>query len=536
MKSTLQIKTEPDPGAQAPPTRVKRTVGIVLYGFLFTVVVPLALFAWARAADPNVFLPSLRNVPLGTAVAVLGSLLLAIGLLSIVLYGQGLPMNPYPPPHYVSRGAYRLLRHPIYVGFSLLCAGLAVVSGSAGGLWLVSPVVMLSCAALVLGYENLDLQKRFGKPLPEPLLRLPSKTEQAPGIPDRLSIYFLVLFPWFVLYELLSFSGIPGNAASLYLPFERNLPVVEWTEGLYAGTYLLVVLVPWVARTKQVLRKFAIHGLVATFLMVLFFTTIPVNAPPRAFTPHTILGELLVLERRFDTSANAFPSYHAFWIMLATSVFAGRMPRWRYAWWLLGATMCLSCVTTGMHALVDVLAGVILFFAVKNTHTAWEFLRRSAECIANSWQEWQWGRVRIINHGLYAGVGAALAVASWSIAFLSLSGDQSRYLFRLPSMILPFEPNSVGAPYETPIICPAQPPRILSSRVARERWRGAAFWAPTNVDTSATHNVKAVNVNRIVRPSGWYVPGTIPFAMPVLLFCLVGAAHIDTPGTSEGSM
>ena len=48
------------------------------------------------------------------------------------------------------------------------------------------------------------------------------------------------------------------------------------------------------------------------------------------------------------------------------------------------------------------------------------------------------------------------------MAFLSLFGDQSRYLFRLLSIILPLERNSVGAPYETPIICPAHPPRILS--------------------------------------------------------------------------
>src|SRR5204862_7671633 len=51
--------------------------------------------------------------------------------------------------------------------------------------------------------------------------------------------------------------------------------------------------------------------------------------------------------------------------------------------------------------------------------------------------------------------------SSWSIEFLSLSGDQLRYLLRLPSTIFPFERNSVGAPYETPIIWPAQPPRIL---------------------------------------------------------------------------
>src|SRR5437016_5853122 len=95
------------------------------------------------------------------------------------------------------------------------------------------------------------------------------------------------------------------------------------------------------------------------------------------------------------------------------------------------------------------------------------------------------------------------------MAFLSLSGDQSRYLFRLPSMILPFERNSVGAPYETPIICPAHPPRIFSSSVARERRREAPCWGRAEVGASATHSVKAVSVSRILWDSPRYVRSLI---------------------------
>ena len=44
---------------------------------------------------------------------------------SLRRYGRGLPMNAFPPPIYVSQGAYRWLRHPIYVGFCLAAAGAA---------------------------------------------------------------------------------------------------------------------------------------------------------------------------------------------------------------------------------------------------------------------------------------------------------------------------------------------------------------------------------------------------------------------------
>jgi protein-S-isoprenylcysteine O-methyltransferase Ste14 len=42
---------------------------------------------------------------------------------------------------------------------------------------------------------------------------------------------------------------------------------------------------------------------------------------------------------------------------------------------------------------------------------AWVTLCRGAEVMANSWREWRMGPVRVMNHGLYAGLGAALGVA-----------------------------------------------------------------------------------------------------------------------------
>jgi prolipoprotein diacylglyceryltransferase/protein-S-isoprenylcysteine O-methyltransferase Ste14 len=396
------------PHAEASPTRV---IGKVLYAFIFVVLLPVGLFAWAHAAAPNVLLPPVHSVALGGVAAIAGGILLAWGVVSLGVYGRGLPMNAYPPPRFVSRGAYGLLRHPIYVGFVLVCVGWSFYTGSASGLWLVCPVVSLGCAALVFGYENIDLRHRFADPWPQPSLRLPVDEDIVPEFADRLSIYFLVLLPWAALYGLLSALGTPLDAVSGFLAWERKLPVLEWTEALYAGTYLLVILVPWVATTRRALRQFAVQGLAGTLFMVLCFAAVPVIAPPRPFTSHTILGQLLVLERQLDTPTNAFPSYHVFWALLAVSVFAARMPRWRAGWWALGAAVSMSCLTTGTHSLADVLAGVLLFLVVKNLGAIWESLRRLTERIANSWKEWRWGPVRIINHGLYAGVGAGVAVA-----------------------------------------------------------------------------------------------------------------------------
>jgi len=382
-------------------------LGMVWYGLLFVVVLPVGLLTWAHFAAPNVSLPAVQMPALGSALLVLGGALMAWATSALWHFGQGLPMSPYPPPRYVTRGPYRLVHHPLYVGFCLLCVGSALILGSAAGLWLVCPTVILGCAAWVLGYENLDLQARFGPHRPEPLLRLAAAGDEPPALADRLSVYVLVFLPWLAFYELLATIRPPATAFALFLPFEFFLPVWEWTELLYAAAYLLVLLAPWVAPTKRALRNFALQGLAGTGLMLLFFTALPIIAPPRPFAPQTPLGHLLAFERALDTPANAFPSYHVFWALLAVSVFARR----RVVWWIPGVLICASTVTTGMHAIADVLAGLALFLLTSNGLKVWAWLRSVTERIANSWQEWRWGRVRIINHGLYAGIGAALALA-----------------------------------------------------------------------------------------------------------------------------
>jgi protein-S-isoprenylcysteine O-methyltransferase Ste14 len=390
---------------------IRFSAGALLYGLLFVLVLPIGLVEWAGATERIVTLPAVQSLPLGIAGILLGAVLLGSGVISLMVYGDGPPMNPYPPSRYVTRGPYFVTRHPIYAGFSFLCAGVSLAYGSPGGLWLVTPVVILSCTALVMGFENSDLRRRFGGTLPEPYLRYPPADDEAPAFRDWLSVQVLVLLPWLMLYEWLAALGTSEDAIVAFLPFEKNLPVVEWTEILYASTYLFVIIAPAVAPTKRVLRDFAVQGLAATLLMVIVFISIPLVAPPREFIPVTLPGDLLAFERGFDTPANAFPSYHVIWILLAMSVFAQKMPRARYAWWGLGIAISLSCMTTGMHALVDVVAGIIVFVAVRNLRGIWEFLRRSAEHVANSWREWKWGPVRVINHGVYAGIGSFLAVA-----------------------------------------------------------------------------------------------------------------------------
>jgi protein-S-isoprenylcysteine O-methyltransferase Ste14 len=424
-----------------------------LYGFLFVVVVPAALWAWAHRSDTFVHLPVPESAALGIAFTIFGVLVMTSGMDAILRYGDGLPMNAFPPAHYVTRGVYRYIPHPIYAGFSLACIGLSIIFRSPSGLWLISPVVILCCVALVYGYENPDLVRRFGSDLKKPLCSLPSNEMSSPSYAERVSVYFLVLLPWVILYEAVAALGIPKDAVVAYLPFESNLPVVEWTEIFYGSTYLFVILVPLVVRSSRGLREFSISGLAATGLIMFLFIAIPFIAPPREFIPQTFLGTLLIWERMADTPAAAFPSFHVVWAFLAARAYAGSFPALRIIFWLMACAISLSCIATGMHAAADVVAGFLAYLAVVRLRIIWEKLRAASERIANSWKEWRIGPVRIINHGMYPGLGMFIGLSMIGsflgpayipymllVAFsgLILAGLWAQYIEGSPSLLRPY--------------------------------------------------------------------------------------------------
>jgi membrane-associated phospholipid phosphatase len=389
----------------------RSSVGKILYAILFCAALPAGLVAWAAASGPIVGLPAVDSPAIGAAVAACGALLMLCGMAALVVYGKGLPMNAYPPERYVARGVYRLTPHPIYAGFSIACVGVAVATGSPAGLWLVSPVVILGCVALVQGFEKQDLERRFPSASPRPLIALPADEPGAPSLADRLSVYALVFLPWLLLYEAVALIGVPPDAVVAYLRFEHALPVVEWTEAIYASAYPFALFAPLVARTKRDLRRFCVLGAIATGLVTLLFVSVPLVAPPRPFEPTGWLGELLLVERAYDTPAAAFPSFHVVWALLAAWLYARGFPAARALWWGWAALVSASCVTTGMHAIVDVAGGALVFAFLVRIDAAWERARALAECVANSWREWRVGPVRVINHGVYGGLGALVGLS-----------------------------------------------------------------------------------------------------------------------------
>ncbi len=321
-------------------------------------------------------------------------------MVSLWRYGGGLPMNAFPPPRLVERGAYGVVPHPIYGGFVMACAGTAIWSGSASGLWLATPAAALGCAALVLGYELPDLRRRFATSPTS--CWLPRETGEKPSLLDRFRVYLVVLLPWLAIYELFGAMGKPAGAVSTYLPLDLHVPIVEQTEILYASTYFIVILTPLILRSRLALRQFAAQGLTAMAVIFPVYLLLPIFVPPRPFAPTTAIGHLLEWERTPFSGIAAFPSFHVVWALIAAAALSRDAHRGRWLWWTWAVLVCLSCLTTGMHSMLDVAAGAAVYVLIARIGRVWKALLGAAERIANSWKEWRFGPLRAINHGGYA--------------------------------------------------------------------------------------------------------------------------------------
>jgi prolipoprotein diacylglyceryltransferase/protein-S-isoprenylcysteine O-methyltransferase Ste14 len=388
----------------------------VAYAALFCIVLPAGLILWTRATRDMVTLPAYGSGALGMALAAAGGLLFAAGVAALWRKGGGLPMNAFPPPRLVTAGIYGAVPHPIYTGFCLAGFGLAMVARSPSGLWLTMPAVALGCAALVWGYEIPDLERRFGRETLKRLRRLPAPTAERPTVFDALRFYGLVLAPWVAIYEIGATLGVPSLAIQTTFAWEEKLPVWTWTEPLYASIYAAAVLVPVLAATRRHLRVLTTRLWVSMAIIYPLYFCIPTFAPWRPFTGGGFPGRMLLVERAIDVPAQALPSYHVVWAVLAAEAMAAsRRRKWPFRLW--AALVGVSCVTTGEHSLADVAAGVAFALLLMRAERVWQWLLRLSERVANSWREWRVGPVRVINHGFYAGAATfvCLTIVGWLV-------------------------------------------------------------------------------------------------------------------------
>ena len=352
-------------------------LALSLYAALFVAALPALLVAWARALDASLDLPACHAAGAGRLIAACGFLVWAAGVVQIVRQGGGLPMNAFPPPRLATGGIYRLVAHPIYLGWVLACGGVALAAGSPSGLFVVTPAVALGCAALVIGLEGPGLRRRFGPSASfRTWLRLPADEVASPDLPERLAVCCLLVPTWLAVQAAL--VALAGGETAAGLP--RPVPVGGAAALGAAGA---VALAAFVARTRAALRAFAVEGLVALGLLAVVGLSVP---------------------------AGWWPASPVAWGGLAALALAARSRAWAIAGWTVAAGLAGLCLAEGRS--VGAVAGAAVL--VLSARQPWRSWRRALDCaerLANSWRAWRVGPLRIISHGVYPGAAAAIGLA-----------------------------------------------------------------------------------------------------------------------------
>jgi len=111
--------------------------------------------------------------PVSWILLSLGSAFVLGGMIQLWVKGRGLPISHLPPTRFVSKGLYRHARHPIYLGYTAVFAGLAVQWGSFWSLAFSAPLLILGWVSYALFYEEPVLFARFGQEYREYRKRTP---------------------------------------------------------------------------------------------------------------------------------------------------------------------------------------------------------------------------------------------------------------------------------------------------------------------------------------------------------------------------
>lgn len=387
---------------------VKNILGKIIYGCLFVVVLPYLLILWAGATDNLVQIPVPDYPYIGLLNVGIGLYFIFSGMFSLWYYGEGLPMNAYPPDKFVSKGVYSFTSHPIYLGSILVSFGLSIWVKSSSGFWLVSPLFLFMIVAYVLGFEKEKTEKLFGVQTFKPFLSLAEGNSQSTNLKSKLATFILIFIPWLILYEAFVFIGNPMVAISTNTMLDEYIPLIDFTIIAYSSVYIFTLLVPFILKTNEQLRNFTIDAWLSMIIVFSIYFCLPFVVEQREFSFSSCWTELIKLERSMDSAAAAFPSYHVMWALLSAKYYTQILSTLKTAFFFIATLISMSCLTTGNHTILDVLAGLAVYFIIEYRIALWFAAKNKAEKIANTWIEWRYRNVRFIHHGIYAGLASLI--------------------------------------------------------------------------------------------------------------------------------
>ncbi|MBW8334826.1 MAG: prolipoprotein diacylglyceryl transferase [Prolixibacteraceae bacterium] len=367
-----------------------QNIGKIIYALTFLVLFPAGLWFWAKFTGQIILLPAIESKIAGGILMVVGGSLMLWAMFALQYYGKGLPMNAYPPPVFVTQGPYRLFRHPIYWGFGLLMIGYFVYSGSASGLWLVSPLTVMGMVALVLGHESIDLKRRFPDQFIRTVLDYPEDKTDSADFRDRLTSLF-----WVGSYLVLSNFMIEKLNGTVLPFFGEPLRIIPALENPYLPFLSLIFFIatPFFLKRKDVLREWELSGFIAlSYSAFIAFLYPEIGA------------------QYFPSQGPVLFAVPVFLLFISLKALFRQSVKMAIVFAVIASILVVIQLINSRSAILHLASSILIFLLSGYYLKIWIFLKNLAEKIANSWKEWVFGKVRVINHGFYVGSGAFLGV------------------------------------------------------------------------------------------------------------------------------
>ncbi|MCK4920063.1 MAG: prolipoprotein diacylglyceryl transferase [Bacteroidales bacterium] len=371
-----------------------------LYALLFLVIIPVGFWFWAKFTESIIRYPAIESKTAGLIITIVGVLLILWAMIALMKHGKGLPMNAFPPSQFVKKGPYQLFQHPIYWGFGILMVGVFVLTGSSSGLWLVTPLTILSMIALVWGYEKIDLKKRFPKETIKTVLHLPENSSGPTSLRDSIaSVIVIAIMLTLGNYLIIKLSG---NIS----PFTGNTLIIHPVFGnpqLQILSLIFIIIIPFLLKKKDILFEWAVSVILGLTLSVFIALISP------AIGTQYFLYENSITDKGSGLALSII-AVPIFLILISLKAILRQSTKLFVYTSLIAILLGAIQLTNSSSSILHLVTSLLIFLLAANYNRIWYFLKNTSEKIANSWQEWVIGKVRIINHGFYIGIGVFFAI------------------------------------------------------------------------------------------------------------------------------
>lgn len=378
-----------------------KTIGKFVYGIFFIVVLPALLWLWSKYSAHSVKLPSIHSPSWGIGLFSAGMILIVLSMYYLKKHGKGLPMNAYPPEKLVRIGPYYIIRHPIYVGFGILLSGVSIWTGSASGLWLITPLAILGMIAVIHGHEKIDLERRFPDYSESLLLSYPQVIDKPAKIKHRLSAILWPLIFWLLGSNIVWF--LYGKQDPVFeIAMKFDFPIALQWAGLFI--FVIIIIILFLPSSRKDLREWIISAMVSGGI-ILYIALLWPAVGAQYFYGQNIESNIFNISI-FNIPLIFFFSFHASWILLLARLYAKVFKKMKILIWFVGIILSFVIIMICKSYILNLLICLFIYYVTIKRKNIWSFLISLSEKIANSWAEWEFGPFRIINHGFYPGAGA----------------------------------------------------------------------------------------------------------------------------------